>query len=286
MKRANRIARRLEMLVACAIVLALDQPTAAAQLQKRTVEAFNQYVQQAELRMDQELKAGTPFFWIDTLSAPKRDASYDRLRKGEVLIREIAAGDDLPGGLLHDWVAVAFIPGASLKQVLGQLQDYNNDSKMYAPEVVRSKLLERSGDHFSVLLRIKKRSFVTVVLDVTNDIHYFELDPSRAHSRSYSTRIVEIKDPGTPQEREGVVGDDHGYLWRLYTYWRFWQKEEGTYIQCEAIALTRGIPFGLGWLVKPFVTRIPRESLLFTMTKAREAIEQQARNPQSALNTR
>jgi len=41
------------------------------------------------------------------------------------------------------------------------------------------------------------------------------------YSRSYSTRIAEVEDAGTPEERERQVGDDHGYLWRLYTYWRF-----------------------------------------------------------------
>ena len=114
------------------------------------------------------------------------------------------------------------------------------------------------------------------MLDIHNDVHYFDLDGMRAYSRSYSTRIAEVEDAGTPQEHERPVGDDHGYLWRLYTYWRFWQRDGGVYIQCEAIALTRGIPYGLGWLIKPFVTKIPKESLLFTMTKTRDAIKQDA----------
>jgi len=41
--------------------------------------------------------------------------------------------------------------------------------------------------------------------------------------------------------------------------------------------LTRGIPYGLGWLIKPFVTKIPRESLLFTLTKTRDAIREEVR---------
>jgi hypothetical protein len=268
---------RVAAIILCAGVMCAGLPTAAAQLQKRTVEAFDRYVQETETRMEAELKAGHPFFWVDALPEAQRAALYARLRHGEVLVQELAAGKDLPGGMVHDWIALAYVPGATLPQALAQLQDYNEDYKVYAPEVIQSKLLQRDDGHYSVLLRLKKKSFVTVVLDLTNDVHYFSLDPSRAYSQSHSVRIVEIQDPDTPQEHEGQVGDDHGYLWRLYTYWRFWEKDGGVYLQCQAIALTRGIPFGLGWLIKPFVTKIPKESLVFTLTKARSAIEQQAR---------
>jgi hypothetical protein len=54
-------------------------------------------------------------------------------------------------------------------------------------------------------------------------------------------------------------------LWRLNTYWRLLERDGGTYLQCESISLSRGIPTGLGWLVGPFVTSIPRESLAFTL---------------------
>ncbi len=267
-----------------ALVVCADLPTAAAQMQQRTAQAFDRYVQQAEAGMDQQIRAGKPFLWIDSQNEAERNGSYARLRNGEVLVEKVAAGDDLPGGLVHDWIALGFVPGATLQQTLAQLQDYNNDAKMYAPEVIRSTLLERKDGQFSVFLRIKKKSFVTVVLDINNDVHYFDLDRTRAYSKSYSTRIVEVEDAGTPQEHERPVGDDHGYLWKLYTYWRFWQQDGGTYIQCEAIALTRGIPYGFAWLVKPYVTKIPKESLVFTLTKARDAIKEEATRS-SALRT-
>ena len=91
-------------------------------------------------------------------------------------------------------------------------------------------------------------------------------------SRIYSLRIAEVADPGTPQERERPAGRDDGYLWRLYTYWRFLERDGGTYVQCEAISLTRGIPFALGWLIGPFVTSIPRESLAFTLETTRKTL--------------
>ena len=77
--------------------------------------------------------------------------------------------------------------------------------------------------------------------------------------------IAEVEDAGTPNERELPVGRDGGYLWRLNTYWRLLERDGGTYLQCESISLSRAIPTGLGWLVGPFVTSIPRESLAFTL---------------------
>jgi hypothetical protein len=47
----------------------------------------------------------------------------------------------------------------------------------------------------------------------------------------------------------------------------------GVYVQLEAISLTRDIPDGLGWLVRPFITSIPRESLVFTLNRTRAALE-------------
>ena len=47
------------------------------------------------------------------------------------------------------------------------------------------------------------------------------------------------------------------------------QRDGGVYVQSESITLTRGIPAGFGWLVRPFVTSIPRESLAFTLEATR-----------------
>jgi len=40
-------------------------------------------------------------------------------------------------------------------------------------------------------------------------------------------------------------------------------------VQCESVSLSRDVPTGLGWLIGPFVTSIPRESLEFTLRTLR-----------------
>ena len=46
----------------------------------------------------------------------------------------------------------------------------------------------------------------------------------------------------------------------------------GVYVQCEALSLTRDIPFGLAWLIKPLVTRIPKQSLNRALGRTREVV--------------
>ena len=73
-------------------------------------------------------------------------------------------------------------------------------------------------------------------------------------------------------EKSGRSARAGGYLWRLNTYWRFEEKDDGVYMQCEALSLTRDIPLGLGWLLRPLVTRIPRESLNRALGQTRAAV--------------
>ena len=79
-------------------------------------------------------------------------------------------------------------------------------------------------------------------------------------------------DPDTPEEHESPVGHDSGFLWRLNNYCALDERDGGTYVQCETVSLSRDIPIGLGWLIGPFVTSIPRESLEFTLGAMRAAV--------------
>jgi hypothetical protein len=157
-------------------------------------------------------------------------------------------------------------------QALTLLQDYDRHAEIYRPAIARSQLLSRDGDVFRVYLRFYMKKVITVVVNTENEARFTRPGPDRAQSRIYSLRVAEVADPGTPQEREHPIGNDGGYLWRLYTYWRFLERDGGTYVQCEAISLTRGIPPVLGWIIRPFVTSIPRESLTFTLETTRKTL--------------
>ena len=46
-------------------------------------------------------------------------------------------------------------------------------------------------------------------------------------------------------------------------------------MQIETVSLTRSIPLGLGWAIRPYVVSIPRESLEFTLRAATAALQKQ-----------
>jgi hypothetical protein len=258
--------------VLVAAITAMLMPHAAAeQLRPETIAAFNAYVEQRETQISKELNRG-PFLGVDGLPKGEQEKDYELLKKGEVITEGMPAPQDVPHGIIHHWIGTVFIPGATLARTLAFLQDYDNQYKFYAPDVQRSKLLQRDGNDFKVFLRLKKTKIVTVILDTTYDVKYVPMSADRAASYSYSRRIAEVENAGKPNESEKPVGDDSGFMWRLNSYWRFLQRDGGIYLQLEAISLTRDIPAGLGWLVKPFVTSIPEESIEFTLSRTRVAL--------------
>jgi hypothetical protein len=178
----------------------------------------------------------------------------------------------MPRRVIHHWGAISFIPGANVDDVLRILEDYDHHSEYYKPDVERSKTLERNGDHFQAFLRFKRHKVVTVVLNTTHDVNYFRDSPTRAHSRSSAVKIAQVDNAGKSSEKEKPAGDDDGFLWRMETWWRVEEKDGGVYIQSEVVSLTRDIPAVLSWLIGPYVSSIPKESLAFTMDATRKAV--------------
>jgi hypothetical protein len=180
---------------------------------------------------------------------------------------------EAPDGLIHHWIGAVFVRHANLQQVVALVQDYDHHQDIYKPTVARSKLISRDGNNFKMFYRLREKKIITVTLDTNHDVQYFPLDSTHCRSRSVSTRIAEVANADQSGEYEKPVGQDGGFLWRMNSYWRFEQKDGGVYVESESISLTRDIPIGLGWLIKPFVSSIPRESLLFTLSATRSAVE-------------
>lgn len=134
-----------------------------------------------------------------------------------------------------------------------------------------SKLLQRNGDVFKVFLQLYKKSLVTVAIDANFDIGFEQLAKNLVVSRSYSTRLAEVVNAGQPDERELPVDAGHGYLWRLYSYWRFEERDGGVYVQLESIGLSRRVPAIIAWLVDPLLKSIPRGTLVSLLAATRAA---------------
>ncbi len=247
----------------------MSQTANVVQLKPRTLQAFESYIRDAEAAMEPTLTGERPFLWSDTQSNVAQ-----RIGKGEI-VAEFWTGQgpvEVTNGLIHDWIGAVFVPKATVKQALALVQNYDNHKNVYKPEVLDSKLISHDGNDFKIFLRLLKKKIITVVLDTDHDVHYASVDDTRWYCRSYTTRIAEVEDPGTAKERVLEPDTGYGFLWRLYSYWRFQEREGGVYVECRAVSLTRDIPLGLGWIIEPIIRKLPRESLINTLKATRDAL--------------
>jgi hypothetical protein len=279
----------LVMLAAGWVPSALGAP-AAATLNPVTLAVFNNYVNLTDARNNEELRAGTRLLWIDGLPERDRAQAYEALKGGEVKMDRLETRENrnkirCPGGMIHHWVGLIFIPGTNLQDVLAVLEDYQHHARYYAPDVEQSKIESHDDDHFRVFLRFRRHKVITVVLNTQHDVHYFRDSATREHSRSSATHIAEVENAGRPNEREKSPGEEGGYLWRMETWWRMEERDGGVYVQSEVVSLTRDIPAGLGWLIGPFVTGIPKETLTFTLQATRRAVEAKPGNDSTQRQT-
>jgi hypothetical protein len=247
----------------------MSQAANVVQLKPRTLQAFEAYIQDAEAAMQPALRGERPFLWSDGSSERTQ-----QITRGAV-IADFWSGkapSEVPRGLIHDWIGAVFVPDATVQAGLALVQDYNNHKNIYKPDVMNSKLISRDGNDFQIFLRLLKKKIITVVLDTDHDVHYASVDDARWFCRSYTTRIAEVEDPGAARENVLPPDTGYGFLWRLYSYWRFQERDDGVYIECRAISLTRDIPLGLGWIIEPIVRKLPRESLINTLKNTRAGI--------------
>ena len=229
-------------------------------------EAFDRYVTLTDARNAEELSHGAPFLWVDALPEARRAESYSAMKRGEVVIERLETRDHgntipCPGGLIHHWVGALWIPGATLAQTLALVQAYDRHVQVYSPFELRSQILEHDGGDFKVSIRYFRKKVITVVLDTVFQIDYHTLDATHAWSHGRTQSVREIKNHDTPSEYSFPEGEDGGYMWGMSTYWRFVERDGGTYVQSESISLTTRVPAGLAWLIERFIKSVPRESL-------------------------
>ena len=243
-------------------------------LQPQTLAAFDSYIREAETEMEQTLLGSGSFLWSDANSERAQ-----QIHRGQI-VAQFWSGQEpvkVPNGLIHDWIGAAFLCAANLKETLALIQDYDNHKNIYKPEVIDSKLISHHDNDYQIYLRLLKKKVMTVVLDTDHEVHYRSLCPTRSVCRSHTTRIAEVENAGSPNEKVLPPDTGYGFLWRLNSYWRFQERDAGVYLECRAISLTRNVPLGLGWIIEPIIQKLPKESLIKTLDSTRQALNSKAK---------
>jgi hypothetical protein len=239
-------------------------------LDPRTSEAFDRYVSMAEQQLARRWDGEMPF-----LSSESEPKDKGQLLRGKLLIKPASSPNptEIPDGLIHDWVGAVFIPDTTLQKVMAVLQDFNAHASIY-PEILKSHMLKRDGNDLTGYWRVeRKQQFVPATYDIEQEAHYQEVSAGKWICRDHSTLIREVKDAGGKQESLYPQGEGLGLLWRLNAYWSLEASGTGVLAECRTISLSRGIPGGMGWMIKPFIQNVPRESLTSTLLNTRKAVE-------------
>jgi len=238
--------------LAAVMLSCLSIPTGllAQTLKPETQREFDAYVQSAEARMN----ARKEFVRAD--SDPALQARLVRGQKVETIPANGANPHALTGAQLYDWAGVIFIPGAKLDQLIRMLQDYDHRPEYFSETIASSKLLCRTGqDHFGYTMRLKEPA----VIDVESDVVWERVDEHRWLCRSYSIHTKE-------------AGKDHGYLRRLYSYWRFAETTGGVHVDAETITLSDVF----GSMARTFGSMLlginPEKSLKHSLISMRESV--------------
>jgi len=119
-------------------------------------------------------------------------------------------------------------------------------------DVVSSRVIARGADCLRVGIRLVRHAIVTVSYDTEHEMRFRRWTPRLATARSVATRIEE------------VGGDDHGFLWRLHSYWRYEEVDGGVLVDLESLTLSRNVPSFVRPIAAPLVNRIARESMVRT----------------------
>lgn len=257
-------------------LLASPVEAKAATLQSETIAAWEDYVRAADANLQARVGPGGRFLW--TLENAERAA---RVRNGEIVVAP-APGQNpktVPGGLIHHWMGALFVPSVKLQDVLQVTSDYDHYKEVYRPSVVESRTIARNGpnDTFSMLL-MNKAFFLKKALDTDYLSTNARLDDRRFYSISKTTRVQEVDGYGRPGAHRIPEGEGGGYIWKLYSVARTEQRDNGVYLEFEAIALSRDIPSALRFVVDPIVWRVSRNSLLISLQQTEQAVDGRSAN--------
>jgi hypothetical protein len=264
----------LAALAAFLVVAPAAHASEEATLTARTAADFAKYVATVEARRARELANREPFLDIERQQPAQLARTIAALKRGEVIVTRGVARDDasnevsIAGGTINHWRGTAFVPHVKLDEMLKVLQAPQTD-KHKQEDVLSSRVVTRDANRQKVFLRLRRTKFVTVVYDSEYDVEYRHLGPDRAWSNSISTRIVEIENAGTSNERALPDGNDSGYMWRLNSYWRYKQLDGGVLVEVESLTLSRDLPAIIGPLIRPIVTSTARESMTRTLASVR-----------------
>ena len=264
-------------IVAAAVALVAPIALVPPSLSPATLKAYEHYVSLTEQRITAERDGKAPLLWVDRQPERERTRAMDRLKRGETVVgemetREAGKAIQVKDGIVHHWVATVLLPGVKIDRAMAFVGDYAKYPQAFAPLVTRASVSSQSEGRDVVAMRTSVKKVITVTMDGDYVIDYRRISPSRFVSTTVATNLHQVTNEGLKTEQREPADQTSGYLWRYRMYCTLEERTEGTFNQCESITLTRDVPALVSWVVGPFVTGIPRDSLSLMVTSTRTAL--------------
>lgn len=265
--------RRIHLLHVALLGIVLSTTAVRANadgLENETVIAWTAYIRAVDSRVQERLDGRKPFLWIDE-SAERRQ----QIMRGGILVEPVVAHgiQEVPNGLIHDWIGGMFIPNATLESMSAAALDYDRYKDFYKPLVVEAKLLActATGQKFSVLWH-RKVLFMNAAMRAEYSAHEVRIDSHRGYNVVDTVQVQQIDNYGRPNQKLLPPDTGDGFIWRMHNVARYEERDGGVYVELEAIALTRDIPPSLRWLVSRVVYHLSINSLTTTLQQTRDAV--------------
>jgi putative flippase GtrA len=218
------------------LVLAFAAAPAAAAPSRATLDAWDSYVRKAES--------------AESLARPATCAQDDE-PEGESI--------SVPGGTIHRWTGCTVVHGTTVNALIDSLVRAGTPPPQ--EDVLEARLLSRQNDSLHVYLKLNRHAIVTVTYDTEHEMVFHRHSPQSATSRSVATRIAQTD------------GGDHGFLWRLNSYWTYTQQGTGVRIELVSLSLSRSVPLVIKPVAGPLIAGVARESMVRTLEALRRFLE-------------
>jgi hypothetical protein len=239
----------------------------AAELRPETVRAWDEYMRALELDRDRRIAGNVPFLSIDESPDLQR-----RVLRNEVVVTNHDPRK-VPQGMIHHWIGTVFIPNRSLDKAMGVVTDYKDYGELYSQLLKNCSVRERNGDDIELTaVAVQKAMSVTAAVATDNQVHILRMDSKRVFITSKAIRVQEIANYGQSSEHPFSENRRPGYVWRAIVNERLEERDGGVYIELETVALSRGIPFELRWLIKPLTDELPRRMMIDMLNDTRAAL--------------
>lgn len=266
--RTTRPASALAVLFLVLIVSSLQ----AAEPKREALQAWDEYIRIVNLHIAKSAAGTGQFLWTDESQDMAR-----RVQRNEVVVANHNP-EDVPQGLIHDWVGAVFVPNVTLDRALSVVESYDRYDEFYKPLFSKCKVLERDGDQVKLNVIATQRAFsVTAAVETEDQVQVVRLSPNKVYITSNAVLVREIANYGQPTEHLFPENRRPGYVWREVTVQRLEARDGGVYVEWEMIVLSRGIPAPFRWLIKPLTDELPRKMMLDLLDETRTAVMQESR---------